>query len=258
MNEWFIKAERSVKLIRIYKKKARRYIAVVSFCLCLLLSAGMAIVEYQCLKKSKYEVESLRLQLEAYQKEVYVAMEKLPKGTVLTEDKVCLEIRYSDSLPEDFITENEFGMVVLQDIAEGSCITKNMVCSAESNIRQIYISEAELPVHVAEGSRIDVRIRYKNAEDYIVLADKTVIQRSSESGMVLEVTEEELLLLSSALYDRKMFENTKLYVVTYPEYRQVESGTVNYIASKEILAILGREKAEGESRVALEMRLMQK
>ena len=258
MNEWFIKAERSVKLIRIYKKKIRRYIVSTIFVLCLLLFAGIATVEYQWLKQSKYEMERLQLQLEAYQKEVYVAMEKLPKGTVLTEDKVCREIRYSDSLPEEFITENEFGMVVLQDIAEGSCITKNMVCSAESNIRQIYISEAELPVHVAEGSRIDVRIRYKNAEDYIVLADKTIIKRSSESGMVLEVTEDELLLLSSALYDRKLFENTKLYVVTYPEYRQVESGTVTYIANKEILAILGKEKAEGESRTALEMRLMQK
>lgn len=258
MSERFIKTERSVKIIKAHKKKVRRYTLWTISVLCLLLSAGIAVMEYQWLEQKNYEIERLELQLESYRKEIYVAVEKLPKGTVLTEDKVCRETRYSDCLQEEYITESEFGAVVVQDIAQGTCLTKNMFYSVENDARQVYVSETEIPNHVMSGSRIDIRIRYKNAEDYIVLADKTVIQCNPENGMVLELTEEEILLLSSALYDRTLFDNTKLYVVTYPEYRQMESGRVTYIANKEILTILGREKSEGESRSALEKRLMQK
>jgi len=247
-----------VKIIRVYKKKIKKCIIIAVIALCLLVSAGIAFVEGQWLKQSKYKTEQLEAQLKSYQKEVYVATEKLPRGTVLTEDKVCLETRYTDSLPEEFITEEAFGKVLTQDITQGTCLINSMVCQAEDDIRQVYVSETEIPSHVTAGNRIDIRIRYYNAEDYIVLSDKVVIQCNPESGMVLELTEEEILLLSSALYDRKLFDGTKIYVVTYPEYRQIESGAVNYIANKDILAILGKEKAEGESRNALERRLMQK
>ena len=73
----------------------------------------------------------------------------------------------------------------------------------------------------------------------------------------LELTEEEILLLSSAVSDSDRYKNTKLYVVEYPEYKQVETSTANYIATMEILVQLGREKTEGESRKALERRLLQ-
>ena len=55
-----------------------------------------------------------------------------------------------------------------------------------------------------------------------------------------------------------VYDNTKLYAVKYPENKSQESGEITYIANEEVLKILKKEKKEGESRTALEERLMQK
>lgn len=129
--------------------------------------------------------------------------------------------------------------------------------SGEKDIREIYIAEAELSGHLETGDRIDVRIRYHNAEDYLVLADKLLVKYENGSGMVLTLTEKEILLLSSAISDCKVYEGTKLYAVAYPEDIQAEAGNMSYVANKNVLLMLGTEQTEGESRIALEMRLEQ-
>ena len=126
------------------------------------------------------------------------------------------------------------------------------------DVRQIFVAEAELAEHLETGDRIDVRIRYCNAEDYLILSDKILVKCETESGMVLELSEEEILLLSSAISDSRVYEGTKLYAVEYPENQKSEAGVVTYIANKDILLMLGRETTEGESRIALEQRLEQK
>jgi len=85
-----------------------------------------------------------------------------------------------------------------------------------------------------------------------------VVKCESGKGMILRLTEEEILLLSSAVSDSEIYSNTRLYAVEYPEFEQLEPGNVTYIANREILSQLGREKTEGENRSALELRLLQK
>ncbi len=223
-----------------------------------VLSAGAAIQEYRWLQQCSQERNALKEQLDSYRHTVYVAVEPLAKGTILTGEMVYQEIRYSDALQEEFITEEAFGMALSQDIAEGDCLMADMLFTAEDDVREIFISEVEIPAYIKDGDRSDIRIRYGNAEDYIVLADKILMKCESGTGMVLELTEEEILLLSSAISDKKHYADTKLYAVTYPMYSQTEAGRVSYIANREILTLLGREKTEGESRTALEERLMQK
>ena len=76
-------------------------------------------------------------------------------------------------------------------------------------------------------------------------------------GMVLRLTEEEILLLSSAVADKDCYKGTNLYAVKYPEQEQMEEGSVNYIPNKEILGMLGLENTKGVLRTALEWRLEQ-
>ena len=134
----------------------------------------------------------------------------------------------------------------------------NVWYSGKEDLRQIFISEAELAEHLETGDRIDVRIRYANAEDYLILSDKALVKCEKESGMVLELSEEEILFLSSAISDSDMYEGTKLYAVEYPEYQKIQAGEVTYIPNKNILRMIGRETTKGESRIALEQRLEQK
>ncbi len=240
-----------------YKKKNWKRVGVVVLVLITGVSSSAALY-VNCQKKAYREkAESLENQLKSYQRVVYVAAEKLPKGSVLVQEKLWQEIRYSDFPQEEFISETSFGMQLVHDVAEGTCITVSMLQPSGENVREVFIEEAELSEHIKAGDRIDLRIRFDNAEDYVVLADKCLIKCTEERGMVLELTEEEILILSSAVADSKRYKNTKLYVVEYPEYEQIAPGTVTYMPNKEILILLGKEIKEGESRGALEQRLMQ-
>ena len=73
----------------------------------------------------------------------------------------------------------------------------------------------------------------------------------------LDLAEEEILLLASAIADSGEYEATWLYAVRYPAYGESSATQGNYIANHDVLMLLEREKTEGESRTALEMRLLQ-
>lgn len=214
-----------------------------------------ALYEYRELIYCKEKQYAMEAQLQVYQKMLYVAKTKITKGTVLTEDQVKQEIRYTDQSIETFISQEDFGKAVTVDVAEGTCLTDDMLCSLTENVREVFVSEAELPEHLQNGDRVDIRIRYGNAEDYVVLADKVLTRGESGIGMLLELSEKEILMLSSAIVDCRRYEKVRLYAVGYPEYRQLESGVANYMANEEILIMLGEENTKGKSRIALEQRL---
>ena len=246
-----------MKLIRKYRRRKWKKTGLILWSLFTIVVSGIAYMEYGEIKEGLHRICLLEERLKSFQREVYVAKEKMSKGTVLTEENVYRDIRYSDQLQELFTTEEELGCSLALDIPEGTCITASMLCPVEENRREVYFSEVDVPEFIKAGDRVDIRIRYGNAEDYIVLADKIIRNGYSDSGIVLELIEEELLFLSSAIADAEYFGGTKLYAVRYPEYTLLEEGRVTYIPKKEVLAILGTEKTEGESRTALEKRLMQ-
>lgn len=241
-----------------YKSKRWKKILFSGGVFCALSVLGFAVYENHRLQEYRKKVIILEQQLNDWRREVYVAAEKLTKGTVLTEEKVYSAVRYSDCCQEKFITQAQLGLTVAQDIAEGTCLKTEMFYSALDDVREVFVDVAELPEHIQTGDRVDVRIRYNNAEEYVVISDKAVVKCESGKGMILRLTEEEILLLSSAVSDSEIYSNTRLYAVEYPEFEQLEPGNVTYIANREILSQLGREKTEGENRSALELRLLQK
>ncbi len=222
-----------------------------------VVTCSIAFLEHKELERCLQEKEKMEAQLNSYRHMVYVASEKLPAGTILAKEMLHQEIRYSDLPGIGFITEEAFGKTLAVDVAEGSCLRTDMLYTGQWNVREIFISEVELPEHLQTGDRIDVRIRYKNAEDYIVLADKILERCESGNGMILKLSEKEILFLASAITDSGDYSGTRLYAAEYPEFEVTEKAQVNYIATQEILTLLGREKTEGESRTALEGRLMQ-
>ena len=239
-----------------YKRRRWKWAGIVL--LVLLTATTMASgYEYHLLKHCRTRLQETEARLELYRKSVYVADTDLPKGTVLSEENVHMEERYTDSLQEEFISDKDFGMVVIADIKAGTYLMDSMVCSASDEVREVFLDEVELAEHLESGNRIDVRIRFSNAEDYVVLADKVLERCESNGGIVLKLTEKELLLLSSAIADCYKYKNTRLYAVKYPEDQQTETGCVTYVANREILAMLGMENTEEGTRIALEKRLEQ-
>ena len=245
-------------MIRNYKRVKWKKVVIGGLAGAAILFLTATIFVYRGWRSCLSEKKQLEERLNSYCHTVYVAAERLPKGSVLTEEKLNLEVRYYDLEHMNFITQESIGKTLAVDVEEETCITTEMLYTEQRNGRDLFISEVEFWTDMQTGDRIDVRIRYDNAEDYTVLTDKIIKKCDTGSGIVLELTEAEILLISSALADKKRYEGTVIYVAKYPDHRNVMQGTVNYIPNKEILALMGREKTEGESRTALEERLVQK
>lgn len=241
------------------KRRFWKRVGNVSLIIFALIATALSVHMYRIQKEQKAAVYSLKQQLKELQKEVYVAGERLPKGTVLTKDKVYRRIIYSDEPIEKFITEEAFGMKTIVDVEPETGLMVNMLQNTIETVttRTVFFSEAEIAEHIQNGDRVDVRIRYHNAEDYTVLSDKILVKSELGKGMMLELTEEEILLISSAIADCAKYKGTKLYVVEYPEHKPTETGQVTYIPNLEVLKMLKKETKEGESRIALEQRLKQ-
>lgn len=238
-----------------HKRRNWKNIAISVLVFMLTASICIIVQGYQRLQQSRISIENIEQQLESYRKVLYVAAEDLPIGTILSQENIRREIHYTDQWQEDFISEEEFGMELKEQVSEGTGLMKRMLKQAENNVREVYITDIELAGHLESGSRADIRIRYSNAEDYTVLANKVLQFGEDKSGVVLKLTEEELLLLSAAVADCYTFERTSLYAVKYPEHQYTEDGMVNYIATSEILKMLGETEEKKEERRALEQRL---
>lgn len=242
---------------QLYRKKHWKRVGII-FLVCLALTGGiLSGFEYQLLKDYRQELKEVIGRLNSYQKNVYVAVGELACGTVISEENVRKEVRYVDLGTEAFFSEKDFGKKLMMDVSDGDCLLLNMVVPVTESVREVFLSEVEIAEHLMSGNRVDIRIRYANAEDYIVLSNKYMVAYDDINGMVLRLTEEEILLLSSAIADVNCYDGTKLYAVKYPEQEQMEAGNVNYIPNREILTMLGVENTKGVLRTALEWRLEQ-
>lgn len=241
----------------LYRKKHWKRAGIILL-VCSALTGGiLSGFEYQLLNDYQQELKEVTKQINSYQKTVYVADGELACGTVISEENVRKEVRYTDWKMEEFLSEKDFGKKLIADVSDGDCLLLDMVVPVTESVREVFLSEIEIAEHLEAGNRVDIRIRYANAEDYIILSNKYMVAYEDISGMVLRLTEEEILLLSSAVADKSRYQGTRLYAVKYPEQEQMEIGSVTYLPNQEILAMLGLENTKGELRTALEWRLEQ-
>ena len=242
----------------IYRKRTLKRAGIIFLVVFSLSSAGAAVHGYYKWRECYRAGQKTEQRLQSLECPLYVADMDLYKGMILSEEHVRKEIRYTDQQTDRYISEEDFGKILLTDVKTETCLLDVMLADATPGIRDVFVSEVELPTHLEVNRRVDIRICYGNGEDYTVLADKTIKKMEENEGIVLGLTEEEILLLSSAITDGKVYTDVRLYAVTYPEQETGGKTRISYVPNREILQMLDRESTEGESRQNLEQRLLQR
>ena len=111
------------------------------------------------------------------------------------------------------------------------------------DVRIQEINEVLLPTDIAVNDFIDIRIMYPSGVEYIVLAQKQV-NKISGTTIWMDMSEEETLILNSAIVDSYLTDGTKLYAVNYSDpTTQIKLGdeeTMN-LAKEYIKEKLGNE-----------------
>lgn len=129
------------------------------------------------------------------------------------------------------------GTRLMADAAEGTKLSGEAVYEGEPVSRDMRIHKytcIKLTERMKKGDYIDVRISFANGADFVLLSKKQIqdiqlpeAEGNSESILWLNVSEEEILRLSSAVVDAFLNDGCSIYAVQYIQGGQ-EAAVINY------------------------------
>lgn len=104
--------------------------------------------------------------------------------------------------------------------------------------RAIEVKGVALQQGLQEGDRIDIRIRYPDGEEYVVIAQRGCYDVAiEENTMTMWLLEEEMLRLASSMVDCE-YMNGILYTVRYRRDIKQQSSKVNYIPKEAVYELM--------------------
>ncbi len=222
----------------------------------------MGLVVFALITKIK-TVEDEKAKLIAMQQMMYVAVDDIKSGDTVTMDSFVLQKVQSNVDPsqvvseDDFYFKDEYGEIVIKynkdgsekqkemimkiDIPAGTIITKEMLAESTADISDdLRIQEFNmivLPSQLIEGEYIDIRLSLPRGQDYIVLSKKKVLQ-ATETGVWLQLSEEEILTMNNAIVESYTIDGSKLYALPYTQPGIQGELEPTYPVSAEVLQLI--------------------
>ena len=173
-------------------------------------------------------------------KSVYIATRDIEAGEKLQADNIS-QIEALMSLDSQIlISAEDIGSVVAVDIAANNLVTKSMILSKEydDSLRETQFDVIVLNSNLRDGDVVDVRIRFQNGEDYVVLAQKQLFHLSLPNAVCyMHLTEDELQLMASAIVDAGCYEAV-LYTVKYVASNVQSASQITYQPSEAVLEVM--------------------
>lgn len=123
------------------------------------------------------------------------------------------------------------------DYKKGAILYQNMVYDydeVKSDLRACELNDIILPKGIEVGKHIDVRIRFPNGLDFVVLSKKKLLsvekaeEEATTSACRLHLNAEEILRISSAVVDSTMNEGAYLYGTVYLDSMTQKESKITY------------------------------
>ena len=219
------------------KKKSKFPLFFLLFLIIVSNAANYWYFNIYCEGIYKEKTEELQLELNSYQTQVYIANVSIPAGTAVTADMVTECIGYVSSKTGLFHA-SDLGKTAIATIPAGAILASNMVYdeSVEAGNTSQYDS-IKFPDTAIEGHYVDIRIRFKNGNDYIVISKTKLTGIFGSSSSLLTLTEEERQYLSSALVDGQIY-SAEIYATIYSSPETQPPAIVTYIPRLENLPLI--------------------
>ena len=128
------------------------------------------------------------------------------------------------------------------DLHAGTILTTDLTYEA----RKVEYNIITLPSQIQTGDYIDVRLTLPGGQDYIVVSHKeveipTISGVDSESCIWMQLSEAEILTMSSAIVEAYQMEGAKLYATRYVEAGSQTAAAVTYLPSDEVIALMNKD-----------------
>ncbi len=189
---------------------------IIGIILAVLGIAVTIFISYKTIKS--YEDGTNKKFISNYMRDVKVLNKDVIQGEIITADMVTSTKIHITTVPTNVLTSDPAGMVAKYNISANVPLTQNMVTTEiqSADIREQELNTVVMPSDLAEQDYVDIRIMYTNGTDYIVLAQKQVKKIVGQT-MWLNLSEDERLLLNSAVVDSFLNQGTKLYATKYTD-----------------------------------------
>ncbi len=213
-----------------------------------------------------YQVSNLNNQIQEEQSHRvygYVVTAEIASGTEITSDKIRgIELNietdsstiYSsrtvdsngDTIADPTGSLFPVGLKAKVNLNPGTVLTTDLTYEEEAltaDVRNQEYNVIQITSQLQTGDYIDVRLRTPEGRDLIVVSHKevTIPQIAgvdSTNCIWLQLSEEETLMMSSAIVEAYRMNGARLYTTTYVEPGLQEAATTTYVPSAEVEALI--------------------
>ena len=141
------------------------------------------------------------------------------------------------------------GLKAKVDLNPGTILTTDLTYEGEAirnDLRSEEFNVITLPSQLQTGEYIDIRLRTPDGRNLIVVSHKevtipTLAGVDSENCIWIDLTEEEILMMSCAIVESYKMNGAKLYATRYVEPGIQEAATVTYVPNDETRALIERD-----------------
>ena len=125
-------------------------------------------------------------------------------------------------------------------LGEGTILTSSMFMEEDEvsdSTRYVEYNMITIPTTLEVGKYVDIRLRLPNAQDLIVIAKKEIESLYGQT-IGLNLSEEEILLLNSAIVEAYAIPGSELYLARYVEAGDQEAAIYTYSPTEEVVTLI--------------------
>lgn len=226
------------------QRKARNSFLLGMLIMLLITGIIIGILGFQLVKIKQKEKEE-----KASLVTVYVLSKNLRSGEEFTQSDLKTTQVTKTNAPTNYLTPSDLGEKNMAkiELTSGTVLSKEMVYTEDDKIgkdvRKQEYNMLILPTDLETGEFIDVRLSLPSGQDYIVVSKKKVEIPNiggvdSTDTIWINLSEDEILSMSNAIYDACKVKGSLLYVNRYTEAGMQEAATPTYPVNREVLELI--------------------
>ena len=184
----------------------------------------------------------------AASKTVYVLNKDVKSGETVDLSTITTKTLSSDIVPNNAIKlTGEENIVAKIDMNKNTVLTSDLVTESDNKINDDTRTEEYnmivLPIDLEDGDYVDIRLMLPSGQNYIVVSKKKVEIPDlggtlSSDTIRINLSEDEILSISNAIYDAFKVNGSKIYATKYTDPGMQKAATPTYPVSAEVVALL--------------------
>lgn len=187
------------------------------------------------------EAQALLKQQEETTRTVWLLTSEIEAGHAIKDADLTSVLMPLSEVPDNalFNKEDALGKIAKLSMQANTMLVDSMLFEngkTPDDLRNRQFALIELPTDLQAGDFVDVRINFPGGQDYIVLSKKKV-QQLANGVIWMEMNEEEILTMSSAIVDAYI-NSANIYAVSYVDPYMQEPAEVTYPSNEEVLDLM--------------------